>query len=60
MENKKQTNEAQRGERAKANRILYLVIALILCLGAAIAGIAASVTSGRRAKPIGEIGRAHV
>ena len=53
MENKKQTNEAQRGERAKANRILYLVIALILCLGAAIAGIAASVTSGRRAKPIG-------
>ena len=54
MENKKQTNEAQREERAKANRILYLVIALILCLGAAIAGIAASVTSGRRAKPIAE------
>ena len=53
MENKKQTNEAQREERAKANRILYLVIALILCLGAAIAGIAASVTSGRRAKPVG-------
>ena len=52
MENKKQTNEAQREERAKANRILYLVIALILCLGAAIAGIAASVTSGRRAKPV--------
>ena len=52
MENKKQTNEAQREERARANRILYLVIALILCLGAAIAGIAASVTSGRRAKPI--------
>ena len=52
MENKKQTNEARREERARANRILYLVIALILCLGAAIAGIAASVTSGRRAKPI--------
>ena len=52
MENKKQTNEAQREERARANRILYLVIALILCLGAAIAGIAASVTSGRRAKPV--------
>ena len=52
MENKKQNSEAQREERARANRILYLVIALILCLGAAIAGIAASVTSGRRAKPI--------
>ena len=54
MENKKQTNEARKEERARANRILYLVIALILCLGAAIAGIAASVTSGRRAKPITE------
>ena len=53
MENKKQSNEREREERAKANRILYLVIALILCLGAAIAGIAASVTSGRRAKPVG-------
>ena len=52
MENKKETNEAQREERMRANRILYLVIALILCLGAAIAGIAASVTTGRRAKPI--------
>ena len=52
MENKKQTNEARKEERARANRILYLVIALILCLGAAIAGIAASVTSGRREKPI--------
>lgn len=52
MENKKQANEAQRKERAKANRILYLVIALILCLGAAIAGIAASVTSGRRERPV--------
>ena len=52
MENKKQTNEAQSEERTRANRILYLVIALILCLGAAIAGIAASVTSGRRAKPV--------
>ena len=52
MENKKQNTEAQKEERARANRILYLVIALILCLGAAIAGIAASVTSGRRAKPI--------
>ena len=54
MENKKQANEAQKEERAKANRILTLVIALILCLGAAIAGIAASVTSGRRAKPVTE------
>ena len=53
MENKKQSNEREREERAKANRILYLGIALILCLGAAIAGIAASVTSGRRAKPVG-------
>ena len=52
MENKKQPNETQKAERAKANRILYLVIALILCLGAAIAGIAASVTAGRRAKPL--------
>ena len=52
MENKKQANEARREERAKANRILYLVIALILCLGAAIAGIAASVTSGRRERPV--------
>ena len=52
MENKQQTNEARKEERARANRILYLVIALILCLGAAIAGIAASVTSGRREKPI--------
>ena len=54
MENKKQTNEARREERVKANRILYLVIALILCFGAAIAGIAASVTSGRREKPVVE------
>ncbi len=52
MENKKQANEVRREERAKANRILYLVIALILCFGAAIAGIAASVTSGRREKPV--------
>ena len=52
MENKKQSNEAQREERARANRILYLVIALILCLGAAIAGIAASVTSGRRERAV--------
>ena len=52
MENNKKPNETERAERAKANRILTLVIALILCLGAAVAGIAASVTSGRRAKPI--------
>ena len=32
MENNNRRNEARGEERAKANRILYLVIALILCL----------------------------
>ena len=34
-------------DRAKANRILWLSVAIVLCLGALIAGVAASIASGR-------------
>ncbi len=46
MEEKEVTN------RTRANRVLYLVIAIVLALTALIAGIAASVTGGRGEVPL--------
>ena len=43
-------NTQQRPGRAEANRILWIVLASVLCLGVLIAGIAASIT-GKRATP---------
>ncbi len=38
-------------DRAKANRILWLSVAVVLCLGALVAGIAASIAGGRGTAP---------
>lgn len=44
-------NTSNRADRAKANRILWIALAVILCLGVLIAGIAASVTGKKASLP---------